>query len=278
MKRSIFFIILLLAFSIPLIAGDFPKIKGWKPVREAGLYQPDNLWEYINGAAEQFLSYGFEELRVCDISDGTITVTLYIYNMGTPLNAFGIYNSERSENDAPLKIGTEAVVLPPYQCLMLKDMNYIKIDAYEGEIGQSLGVSLLKAVAEVLPGSNDFPDALNALPEKDRIEGSQSYVRESFLGLSELQNCVYAKYKMSNEHIVKIFRIEGDIHRPIESHWKELNSRWKPLGEDPNTLYKKIPYTGYVGAILMDNVILGVAAAESEEDLLKLIEYTAELK
>jgi len=65
MKRKVLLFFLLVGVSIPLMAGDFPRIKGWKPVSDPLIYTADNLWEYINGAAEQFLSRKFHTARSC---------------------------------------------------------------------------------------------------------------------------------------------------------------------------------------------------------------------
>ena len=51
--------LLVLAASIPLSAVEFPDVEGWEKTSEVKTYTPDNLWEYINGAADQFIEYGF---------------------------------------------------------------------------------------------------------------------------------------------------------------------------------------------------------------------------
>ncbi|RPJ83897.1 MAG: hypothetical protein EHM13_06315, partial [Acidobacteria bacterium] len=36
-------------------------VAGWSRTKEPQVYGPGNLWEYINGAAETYLAFGFQE-------------------------------------------------------------------------------------------------------------------------------------------------------------------------------------------------------------------------
>ena len=74
-------------------------ITGWTPAGEPATYPAEKLWEVIDGAAEQYLSYDVQGLSTCDLGQGDLLVTVSIYDMGSRLNAFGIYGSERSEPD-----------------------------------------------------------------------------------------------------------------------------------------------------------------------------------
>ena len=80
--RIFFSALLICVFVLSVQAEDFPKLKGWKPISEVSTYEPENLWVYINGAAELFLAYGFQYLRSCDLEGSGISVTLDIYDMG----------------------------------------------------------------------------------------------------------------------------------------------------------------------------------------------------
>ena len=108
-------------------ASVFPEVNGWAQTGEVLTYDADNLWEYINGAAELFVEYDVQTCRTADLSAGDLTVTVDLYDMGTPLNAFGIFVRERPVAGAPLPNATEATVSPPYQALLLKGTTYVKV-------------------------------------------------------------------------------------------------------------------------------------------------------
>ncbi|MEN8164510.1 MAG: DUF6599 family protein, partial [Acidobacteriota bacterium] len=149
MKKLSYLFILFFAIT-PVFAVDFPAIEGWEPSGEISTFTPDTLWEHINGAAETFLQYGFVVLKTSELSNEGVTVAVGIYEMGSPLNAFGIYRTERPDDAATVKIGGQALISAPYQALMVKDRFYIKVDVYDGEINDAGGQSMLKAISAAL--------------------------------------------------------------------------------------------------------------------------------
>jgi len=258
----------LLFACIPVMAADFPELKGWEPAGQVTVYDADNLWEYINGAAEQFIAYGFERLLSKDISREQLVVTVDIYDMGSVLNAFGMFSLEKPDTPV-LEIGGGGVVSPPYQCLLYKDRFYVKINTYEGEFTESSGRELLEALAESLPGRSGIPDEIGLLPEKDRAAGSEGYARESFLGLSRLNNCLYARYENKNTYQIFIMLLS---EQEAESLWKDLESGWENRSvRGDRILVRSIPYRGMVGIKPWRGKLIGVADIQSEKELIKLL-------
>ena len=91
----------------PELAALVPRLEGWSPTEAVRSFFPDDLFEYINGAAESYLSYDFRELAVADFGrTGTdATLTLEIYDMGEAVNAFGIFGAERYPDNAAVPVG-----------------------------------------------------------------------------------------------------------------------------------------------------------------------------
>ena len=119
-KRGCFVAVLAVLLGCQAIPQGFLAIDGWSAEGEPKTYDADGLWGLVNGAADTFLSYGFESVTVQNYSAGEVVATVAAYDMGTPLNAFGIYRTEAPPGQAGLQVGAEAVVSPPYQCLLLK--------------------------------------------------------------------------------------------------------------------------------------------------------------
>jgi len=257
----------------PVGAMEFPDVEGWIPSGEPSTYDPSNLWKLIDGAAEQFLSYDFQLLRSRDLSSGDLIVTVNIYDMKTPLNAFGIYSVQRPDARKKLPIGAEAVVTPPYQCLLLKNRFYVIVDAYQGEINEATGENLLKGLAEVLPGPDGLPDELELLPSRGKVTGSEGFAREGFLGLSDLKNCVHSRYIDSKGREYPVFVMIPGRDESTGSIWEKLAAGWKPLeGRQHPVLFRKIPYRGLAGITLTDRGIFGVSGAADENALLEELE------
>jgi len=250
----------------PAAVTDFPEIEGWHPETAVTSYDAGNLWEFINGAAETFIQYGFQGLETAELSrDGTV-VAVSVYDMGSALNAYGIYRTELRDAAEPLAIGAQAIVSPPYQALMAKDRFYVKVDVYDGAMDGTDGRAVLETIAGLLPGSDGMPDEFAALPKKDRVAGSEQFTREAFLGLRELERCASAEYVGGGT----VFTVLPSAGSDVDATWQELSSKWKAIDADGGAivLARKVPYTGLVGVTRKDDAIVGIVGAEDEAALL----------
>lgn len=252
-----------------LFAADFPEIRGWKKDGLVKKFNPGNLHDYINGAADQFLAFGFQELQYCDLASGDMIVTVHIYDMGTQLNAFGMYRVEQPRQFTPQPIGGQGYVSPPYQCILFKGAFYIKVDAFEGEISAEKGLEILQAIADAIPGEDGFPKALDLLPLNNRLSGSESFVREAHLGIKELENCVFAEYQ-EKKRTYQIFIMIPKSDETQDDAWNRIERKWNKTGsKDRVILFRKTPYKGYIGLIQTTKCLLGVTHADNENKLIQ---------
>ena len=271
MKKLFLLILLFLTCSAGLQGEEFAQVKGWTANGDVTIYRPGNLWEYINGAADQFLAYDFKLLRLRELQNKDVIVTVDIYDMGTTINAYGIYTTERPDDAPLLKIGSEAVVIPPYHALMFKDRFYVKVMIQQGELEQKSGEEILKGVAAFLPGKIDFPIELKLLPEKNQIPGTVKYTANGYMGLSEIKNLVFADYKDPNGNEFRSFvMVLGKGH--VDNTWITLAEKWQSeTQKDRTILYREVPYEGLIGVIKADDMITGASGVEEKGKLLELL-------
>jgi hypothetical protein len=276
MKRMLSLTVLIPVVSFLSCSGqesDFPEVDGWTLAGEVLTYDADNLWEYINGAAELFLEYDVQTARVADLSSGDLVVTVDLYDMGTPLNALGVFNRERPAPGVRLPEATEAVVSPPYQALLLKGATYAKVNAVEGELTETTGRGLLEALARALPGQTAYPSELELLPENGKVAGSEGYKRVGFLGLTELTHCIYAEYTGDGDATWQGFVVLPPAGSSPASVWEGLAADWTSLEDGGLTvLYREIPYRGLVGVVKTDEMLVGVSGAADQAELLSRLE------
>ncbi len=276
MKRMLSLTGLVVALSSLSCSGevsDFPELDGWTRAGDVLTYDADNLWEYINGAAELFIQYDVQTCRTADLASGDLVVSVDLYDMGTPLNAFGVFNQENPAGGAPLPGAIEAAVSPPYQALLLKGATYVKVNAIEGELSVASGRELLEALADALPGGTTLPAELALLPENGKVAGSEGYQREGFLGLTELPGCVFAEYSDADDETWQGFVVLQSAGSSPASVWDRLAADWTSLDEAGLTvLYREIPYRGLVGVVQTDGSIVGVSGAPDQAELLSRLE------
>jgi hypothetical protein len=268
-KTTIMLAVWLLLFSVMSQADEFPEVERWHPEGEIKVYGPDNLWEYINGAAERFVMYGFQILRFREFSKENLMMTAEIYDMGSPLNAFGIYTTERPAEGKRLSIGTE-VVLGPSHCLLLKDRYYVKIIMLRGMLDDESGEAILKSIEPHIEGKSGLPPELNFLPTRERVSGSEKYVTQAYLGLSELKNVLFADYEDSKGDGYRFFGVISTPNASVEKIWEILSRKWTSAKFREHTvLYRDVPYEGKIGIIRRGKEILGVSGVSDEKKMFK---------
>jgi hypothetical protein len=81
---------------------------GWKEDGPHQEFKGEDLYLYIDGGAEIYREYGFEEVLVQEYKNREgIRLSLELFQMTSPESAYGMYTFKRSPRGAPLEIGAE---------------------------------------------------------------------------------------------------------------------------------------------------------------------------
>jgi hypothetical protein len=187
-----------------------PEVDTWRSDERPESYYPENLFEYINGAAEIYLAYEFKELIVSqqqkDQSEKSVAVE--IYDMGNETNAFGIYSAERYPDNEFIPMGTQGYI-EEGTLNFLVDRYYVKLLCFECE---DQSEEVLKAfsqrIVERVGEAGNLPPLLEAFPSKGLQLNSENFVLRNFMGYSFLHHGYSAKYK-SDELEFDCFIAEG---------------------------------------------------------------------
>jgi len=248
----------------------FPAVEGWTQAGEVRIYNAENLWEYIDGAAVLFEEYGVRTCMAADLSAAGVAVTVDLYDMASPLQAVGVFKTESAGGGVNLSGATIAALAPPYQALMVKGSTYVKVNAYEGELTEAEGRRLLQGLAASLPGDTVMPQEFSLLPEAGKVAGSEGYQPVSYLGLAELNSCLYANYEGTDGEIWDGFVVLPSAAATV---WDALADGWQTLEHDGHTiLFREVPYSGLVGVTRTDAGVFGVSGAADEDALRERLE------
>jgi len=172
-------------------AGEIP---GWSQTEKPRFFGAGNLWEFINGAAEGYLSYGFEEVVSADYAQGKNQLVIDVFKMKDPTNAFGIYAQERNPGSRFVQAGVEGY-LGGTTLNFWSGSHYVKITAFEEN--EALEQEMLKIAGHIgakLPGGA-VPVQIGWFPKADRIAHSARYIPKDVLGQSYFNNAFEIKYK-----------------------------------------------------------------------------------
>ena len=171
------------------------EVAGWVLRETPRRFTPDDLYEHIDGNADLFKSFGFEEAAVGDYvptgaDEGWISVE--VYDMGAPLHAFGIYRAEKADGVKGVPIGVQGYESAGVIAFW-KGRYYVKVSSIEGE-GAVGARRLAETVAARIGGESAMPVELSRLPSENRVPGSERYVKKSALGHRFLNEVVSARY------------------------------------------------------------------------------------
>lgn len=190
----------------------FPELKGYKVVSDYPVYTPDDLWDYINGAADAYLALGFIDLNISEYIKGREVIKAEIYRFDDDAEAFGIYSMERSPGYGFIPVGVQGYreegILHFY-----KDRYYIKIMTHsKSRKAGGRMEELARLIDDRIEGSNKFPELLNLFPADGRLVNEETYLLESVLGHEYLRNAFRASYEVGEERFdIYLFRCnDGD--------------------------------------------------------------------
>ena len=212
MKNKILFAFFLILLSGIVFAQDIklPDLKGYKKTTEYPVYLRDNLWDYINGAADTYLAYGFIDLHVAEYKKGKNVIKLEIYKQSDHTMAFGIYSTERSPSFRFQQLGSQGYMTSDGAINFFKANYYVKIRTYsKDENTLKSAQSLASSVSDMLAGSTEMPSALSLFPQTGKKTNEETYINESVLGHKFLNNAFKANYESGND-VFSVFIIDNN--------------------------------------------------------------------
>lgn len=183
---------------------DEPLLDGWTLIEEPAEYGPDELYDYLDGGAERYLSYGFRRLlhlRYQRAGDPRSGITLDLFDMGSDLGAFGIYSMARRPEVRPEAWGVEGWSDGDVAHAW-KGVVYLHGLAEDPDHAATSALrNLMRRAAERIPGEPSWPQMLDPLPVTGRVPQTERYVASDLLGFSFLGGGVLASYRLDGREV-----------------------------------------------------------------------------
>jgi len=247
-------------------AEAFPELNNWNKSDETREFLPENLFDYIDGAADSYLSYEFRHLWVKEYSNNKgALIKAEIYEHRNEKDAFGIYSIERAPEYNFQKIGGQA-----YRHGNILNMvcgkYYVKLHGYDLQESDYTDLEILaKGIADRLNPDAILPEILAKFPADDMVPNSGMYITENFLGYDFLRNAFTSIYRKGDDTF-QLFLIQGENTAECR---EMLESYLKFAQQDPSMVSEgllMIPdrYNGDVYVIWRGNLILGTVECTEE--------------
>lgn len=235
-----------------------PAVQGWAIDSETEIFNPDNLFDRINGAAPLFIENNFREMTSMEYKKGDDYITIQAYRHATPEDAFGMYASERSSDLTFLPIGGEAQG-DDKNLYFFSGCIYVKMWTNSSDnITESIRL-VGKTLADKIDSGAGYPALLKLFPEEDKVPYSEAYITASYIGHEFLQSVYVAKYQTAGGQPFQLFVIDGKTKEGA----KEIINVYftftkQPLEFQEGALTIKDRYNGDIPACWKGQYIIGV--------------------
>lgn len=187
-----------------------PVVEGMPSSGPPQTYFPETLFEYINGAAEIYLSYDFKELIVAEYhkKDSSDSIAVEIYDMGNHKNSFGIYSAERYPDNEFLPLGTQGY-MEEGAMNFLAGRYYVKLLCFDcGDKSGEFLRSFSKGIVDRVKNMEGFPAYLDAFPEEGALPNTEKFILRNVMGYKFLHDGYFISYEVK-ELSFDCFLIEG---------------------------------------------------------------------
>jgi len=261
----------------------FPEMRGWDQSGEIQTFIPKTLYEYINGAADLYLSYDFEELRVTEYqNEKKASVTVEVYRHKTPIDAFGIYSQERLHNASFIDAGAQGYI-ENNVLNFLAGPYYVKISSYNtGPEDQEVLLAFAKKVSENFGEKGTLPSILASFPTEGKVKNSEKFIAKKFIGYPFFHSAFTADYELSGKKFKLFVIAPGDkteCKKMIQSYLEQTGKMEKKVAEGRHIISD--PYHGEIelhwrGVYIWGILILNDPSLRSK--YLKLLEEGLEKK
>lgn len=173
------------------LAPDCAAVPGWTIRGEPRAFEPDNLFDYMNGNAEGYIIYGFRKMTGVTCVSGDKQVNIDFSEMESSDLAYGIFAANRHPSFDVAAIGAAGQIMPR-KATFVKGNYYVEVAA-NADMQADLA-SWAKALEPKVPGGREPPQALRWFPKEGLEADSVRLVPQSVLGLRMLKRGWVAQY------------------------------------------------------------------------------------
>ena len=208
------------------------EISGWEFSSTPQFFEPGNLWEYIDGAAELYLQYGFRMVVTSEYTSRKDSnfLNVEIYQMESPDHAFGIYAAERSPDDNFVQIGVQGYLGESYLNFW-KGPYYVKLISFQTSSGtKGVLLEFSRLIADKIAGNYSEPELFACFPETNKVKMSERYIPNNFLGHPFLKNGYRVDY-VREESQYQLFLVDNGSPEKAEEVFNKYQNFFKSQNE-----------------------------------------------
>jgi len=184
------------------------KPQGFDALSETEVYEPENLYEKINGKAPLYIDSGFVKLftqRFVSESDEDLWMELFVYDMATTKNAFSVYSVQRRADADILSLFHPSNGYRTSNALyFIHGKYYIELigSSESGELSKAMKAAAQNIQTSLVVDKAATIPELSLFPQENLIPGSTKLYLANAFGFEGLSDTFTAQYKIDGETIM----------------------------------------------------------------------------
>jgi len=258
-------------------------LSGWKKLGEDKTYNEQNLYDYIDGAAELYISFGFTKVfnRIYSAGEGK-EIIVDIFYMNTPQDAFGAFSFSVGKigNDFGVQSQTTSGSIVFWKNNLVVSV----VQNPESEEAGKASFALAKIIDESITEKGLLPEVIKYLPnlnlDKESIRYFRHYVwlntyaylsEGNILNIDQSTHGVFAKYGGKEKQILLLVKYPTQelAQTAAVKFYKEYYKTEKPK---PVVKHKN----KYSGAKVVKNFFVAVFGGSNTKAVRELLSLTQE--
>ena len=251
--------------------------EGWTLMEGPHLYNKKTLFEHINGQAELFLQYGFQNSIFAiyqDRKNSDHQVEVDIYDMGNVLQAFGIFSRFRNENK-PGGFGLDSY-LDDHSTFFYQGRYFSNL--YSTKSNSSLLKQFAILVTSKIVDRSSPPKEINYFPKSGLKPGSIQYFPQGLLGHQFLKKGFQGSYiekgkaeEREFKLFLAIFKDSNEASNSLKIYKDNLSRKGRLFSGcfvkvGAEGLKGEDPYQGKVIVLQKGFYLLGAVGFEKEKE------------
>jgi hypothetical protein len=220
------------------------EINGWNVEDDDRTYDPETIFDYIDGAGEVYRSYNFRTLYVRRyVKEGEPDIVADCFDMGTSEDAFGVFTHDLEGEEVGIGQGSA------YNAGLLsfwKSHYFVSLYAEEEtEKAKEAVLALGQKIAASIGEEGEKPDLISLLPGENLVEKSVHYFHnhtilnyhffvadENILLLDQKTEVVLGTYERDDDRI-RLLLIRYPETNEAAGAYKSFTKNYMPDAESP---------------------------------------------
>jgi len=242
-------------------------LQGWNLQKTTYFSTNRDLYAYINGGAELYISYGFGAALSCIYTtESQPEVLADVYDLLEPNNAFGVFSQTRETEN--LQLGQGAYRMPG-AVFFWKDRYYVSLSAQEPtKEAENFILALGDYIDKKIPDTGIIPALVKFLPEEGLVPFGYLYFHhyiwlnsyyfiadDNVLNIDDSTDAVLAKYA-GTESRQYLLMVQYASKTLASAAYDSFGSSFFPEGLTENCILRND--NTWLAACLADHMIVAV--------------------